>query len=159
MSMGGYELPLTITFSIASPRTRWTHRPKTLSTRGDNGAETTCDKVSPHVCPRQGRRRPTRGALDHHVQHRTREDTVDAWPQNALDAWRRRGRQPVTRPCAWALRAVLRPHVCPRQGHPRPTRGALDHHVQHRTHEDTVVAWPKALSTRGDGGAKICCER
>jgi hypothetical protein len=44
--MGGHEVPLTITFNIASTRTRWTHGPKTLSTRGDGGAKNCCEKVT-----------------------------------------------------------------------------------------------------------------
>jgi len=35
--MGRYEVPLTITSSVAPTRTRWTHGPKALSTRGDGG--------------------------------------------------------------------------------------------------------------------------
>jgi hypothetical protein len=77
-------------------------------------------------------------------------------PQDAHDALRRRQRQPVARPCAWALRAVLRPHACPRQGRLRPTRGALEDHVQHRTHEDTVDAWPQgALDARRRRGGEL----
>ena len=38
MGMDVYKVPLTITSRFASTRTRWTHGPKALSTRGD-GAE------------------------------------------------------------------------------------------------------------------------
>jgi hypothetical protein len=43
--MDVYKVPLTITSSFASTRTRWTHGPKALSTRGDGGAKNYCDKV------------------------------------------------------------------------------------------------------------------
>jgi hypothetical protein len=43
---GPPEEPLTITSSFAPTRTRWTHYPKTLSTRGDGGAMNSCEKVT-----------------------------------------------------------------------------------------------------------------
>jgi hypothetical protein len=43
---GPSEEPLTITSSFAPTRTRWTHCPKTLSTRGDGGAENCCEIVT-----------------------------------------------------------------------------------------------------------------
>ena len=174
--MDAYKVPFTITSSFASTRTRWTHGPKALSTRGDGAAETTCDKA---MCVGALLRAPLllllllRASLlllllllmlllcaGLRVVHR-----VAAFGPSSV-----RALCGCVQCCCCApdvlLRAVLRPHVCPRQGRRRPTRRGLDHHAQRhpRGHpaSSTRTRWthrPKTLSTRGDGGAKNCCDK
>ena len=179
--MDVYKVPLTITSSFASTRTRWTHGPKALSTRGDGAAEATCDKA---MCVGALLRVPLLLLLllrvslllllllllmlllcaGLRVVHR-----VAAFGPSSV-----RALCGCVRCCCWApdglLRAVLRPHVCPRQGRRRPTRRGLYHHAQRhpRGHPATstrtrcVTRWAhrlKPLSTRGGGAAEATFDK
>ena len=162
MGMDVYKVPLTITSRFASTRTRWTHGPKALSTRGDGAAETTCDKA---MCVGATLRAPLllllllllRASLllllllllmllcaGLRVVHR-----VAAFGPSSV-----RALCGCVQCCCCApdvlLRAVLRPHACPRQGRRRPTlrsRAACT--------ERQRALWSRALL---HGGPILCVE-